>query len=341
MITGLAILGLFLAICLGLSFCDPPKMGYSFDPDKRELQIFVRLPDVSERPYHPTPFTRYILDRWWYILPLIMLGIYGWLLAAPDSAMRNIGPELFGIAVGVIIIDFSNQQRQDKQLKAQLIREMASSENGFALRAIKELRVRGWLQDGSLNGSDFRGADLRGAHLGGAVLRETTFFGANLSEANLWGTDFTNANLDYAVMQGVDLSYASLEGAILPCVDLKGSNFWETNLNGVCIIGSDLTEVRIMSETLCQVDELYGTILPDGKKYSGFYNLETNILSAKEEGIDVNDPYAMAKFYKVSVEDYLQGQEWAALSAEEQCSIRPYEEIQPTVIIHTFFGKLS
>lgn len=51
--------------------------------------------------------------------------------------------------------------------------------------------------------------------------------------------------------------------------------------------------------------------MPDGTRYDGRYRLAGDLEVAKVDKHDIDDPAAMAQFYKVSLEDYLQGQKWA------------------------------
>src|SRR4028119_458607 len=107
----------------------------------------------------------------------------------------NVGTELVGIAITVLFIDALNERRQEAQLKAQLIREMGSTDNGIALQAVREIEARGELTDGTLIGKKFKKADLDGAELQGADLRSTGFQGANLNGADLRGADLRGADL--------------------------------------------------------------------------------------------------------------------------------------------------
>ena len=88
-----------------------------------------------------------------------------------------------------------DQQRraQQSQLKAQLVRELGSSDNGFALRALEELRAHNWVEDGSLVGADL--------------------FTANLSRANLNGALLNEASFRFAILKNARMRFASLEGA--------------------------------------------------------------------------------------------------------------------------------
>jgi len=52
---------------------------------------------------------------------------------------------------------------------------MGSTDNGIALRAVRELRAHGWLEDESLRGADIIGANLQGRNYVGWTWRERHF----------------------------------------------------------------------------------------------------------------------------------------------------------------------
>jgi uncharacterized protein YjbI with pentapeptide repeats len=171
-----------------------------------------------------------------------------------------------------------------------LIRKLRSPENKTVLQAIEELRVRGWLEDGSLKGillchAHLQGADLIKADLSKADLHQAHLEGANLSMSNLSGVKFARAN-----MEGANFSNANIEGA-----DLFKANLLD---------GCNLTD-----EQLTRVKRLYGATMPDGNIYDGRYNLEGDLEFARWGRVDVSDPAAMAYFLGISVETYQRGQE--------------------------------
>jgi hypothetical protein len=57
--------------------------------------------------------------------------------------------------------------------------------------------------------------------------------------------------------------------------------------------------------------------MPDGKLYNGKYNLPHDFEVAARKNYNPNDPASMAEYYGVSVEDYLEGQEWAQQNADK------------------------
>jgi hypothetical protein len=61
----------------------------------------------------------------------------------------NVSTELGSIAITVLIIDSLNQRRMTRQEKAELVLQMSSPDNAFAQEAVRRLRARGWLKDGS------------------------------------------------------------------------------------------------------------------------------------------------------------------------------------------------
>lgn len=93
----------------------------------------------------------------------------------------------------------------DQQRKEQLIERMCSQDDAVVRQAIKELRKRGWLKDGSLKGICLCDADLRGENLWGANLQDVKLSRANLQGANLRGSELEGTMLDGANLQGAAL----------------------------------------------------------------------------------------------------------------------------------------
>ncbi|MGB8211961.1 MAG: pentapeptide repeat-containing protein [Anaerolineales bacterium] len=179
--------------------------------------------------------------------------------------------------------------------KTELINKIWGLENKYSLQAIEELRVRGWLSDGSL----------RGVALCQAQLQD-----ANLMEADLCNADFHQATLDYA-----DLRKARLNGAKFNRASLQNVNFDMADLNYVEMYKVNLRGARNLTEQqLSKTNQLLGSIMPDGKPYDGRYNLPGDLGRARWAKVDVNDPAAMANFYGVSLDVYLAGQKNAVLA---------------------------
>lgn len=92
----------------------------------------------------------------------------------------------------------------DLDFQRALVREMGSSSNVIALRAVEELREEGLLVDGRLNGEIFFGADLKNADLSGANMAGVDLRFADLRGANLQNADFSGADLRYTLLSGTN-----------------------------------------------------------------------------------------------------------------------------------------
>lgn len=160
-------------------------------------------------------------NQWLYILAGFIAG----LLAAPllqvltTDAMgflQALGPAAIGILFTVLLIDRLYQRREaareERELKARLIREFGSGVSEVAKRAAEELRAHGWLEDGSLIRVKVGGANLQGADLSFSDLREMILWGTELQ-----GTDLTCVNLRKSI-----LGHAKLQGQICTTVTYKG-----------------------------------------------------------------------------------------------------------------------
>ncbi len=173
---------------------------------------------------------------------------------------------------------------------SELTNKLRTRDNRRVLEAVEELRVRGWLCDGSLRQIALCQADLQGADL----------MNADLSHA-----DFHQAHLEYA-----DLSMADLRCAKLTRANLHGTNLSQTRLNDADLYKANLRDARnLTDDQLSQTKRLWGATMPDGKAYDGRFNLSGDMAFAQWAKVDINDPNAMAVFFGVSLEDYLSGQE--------------------------------
>jgi hypothetical protein len=144
-----------------------------------------------------------------------------WVLSEFIKAFyANVNVDCISTAIAILVIDKLNDNRQQDILKAQLIREMGSPDNGIALRAVKELKAKGYLFDGSLRNAyliraNLKNANLERADLQGAVLQEAILFQANLKNANLSEANLRQSVLESSNLEGACLNYADLLNAKL------------------------------------------------------------------------------------------------------------------------------
>jgi hypothetical protein len=181
---------------------------------------------------------------------------------------------LIAIALTVLLIDNANEQRDRRQLKKRLTWEMGSSDQGFAVRAAKELRDVGWLIDGSLEGVDLTVANLSRAQLSNARLKNAVLSGATLNKTNFEEADLRAANLEEAAAQEVNFRKAQLGGANLRYAKLPEGNLEEIqgyhNGQGVDMLGASLIQASLRRAKLrearlegCDFIEADFTILKD------------------------------------------------------------------------------
>lgn len=161
----------------------------------------------------------------------------------------NISTELASIAITIIVIDALNEWRQNRELKQQLIRDMASADNGLAIRASRELEAHGWLSDGSLKEAYLFRANLENAILKFAMLKK-----ANLRWAKLKGVNLINSNLQETYLLFADLSEAifgmtNLSNAHLYQANLSGAHIGTTNFREASLVGANLSNAKGASTT--------------------------------------------------------------------------------------------
>ena len=222
-------------------------------------------PDLVEKErVRDTNITR--LVGFCLLLFSLCLGVLGFMKTHPRDLCfsnlvtdfyANISTELASIAITVLIIDYLNERREQRKLLGSLMREMRSEDNGFALRAVVELRAHGWLSDGTLKNAYLRRANLYRANLHEAVLPGSFMQKANLKlayfgDADLQNTDLREADLTRATFKRANLEGANLQGAIL-----ESTKFIDTNL----------FNAKFPNDQLHVIESLEGSIMPNGELY--------------------------------------------------------------------------
>jgi hypothetical protein len=241
----------------------------------------------------------------------------------------NIAVDCLSVAFAILVIDRLSERRAEQELKAQLIREMRSSDNGIALRAVEEFRARGGLTDGSLEAAHLKGANLQSVNLRGANMKKAYLEGANLQRAELRDASLQEASLWSADLQGAKLWDTNLQAAFLQDTNLRGAflegaNLQEADLVDACLKGANLRNANLQAakgligEQLITAHTLRGATMDDGTRYNGRFNLTGDVglaaMGLAGNRMVVNsrdDPEAMARYYGVTLEECLAGQEWA------------------------------
>lgn len=145
------------------------------------------------------------------LLGLILFPLIGLVSSDFQSFLYDLAPEGVGIIFTVLVLNRLDQIREDRQTRERLIREAHSRYNQFALQAIEELRVLGWLEDGRLRGHELRGSDWTGANLYQADLRDCDLMRTKFHDADLYGTNLSGARvLEEQLMHAKTMRYATM-----------------------------------------------------------------------------------------------------------------------------------
>jgi uncharacterized protein YjbI with pentapeptide repeats len=232
----------------------------------------------------------------------------------------NVSVDCLSIAFAILVIDRLNEGRAEKELKAQLIREMRGSDYGFSLRALEELRARGWLRDGSMWRADLNSANLQNADLQRADLQNCRLNHANLQGAVLHAANLQEAGIRAANLYGADLTRANLQRVNFTGTNLENTYLREANCSNVIFMsvslkGADMTKANLSGSILRQhhfitLHGLQGARMPSGSIYDGRYNLYGDMVIVHEL-LEMLGTQAIAQYYGVSLEEYEAGQEWA------------------------------
>lgn len=180
-------------------------------------------------------------------------------------------PEAVGIGFTVLLIDRLYQrrerEREERELKARLVREARSKANSVAKAALEEIDELGLLrgENGILKGENLRQADLSGVYLATgrlpevANLEDTIFWDANLADINLRRANLEGASLDRANLSRANLSKANLQHSSVRDAQLQNSDLTFADLQG-----ADLSRSNLAKAHLEDVEFDHFTILPDG-----------------------------------------------------------------------------
>lgn len=214
----------------------------------------------------------------------ILVGIGFWMalvsacLAADWTGLvLNLGTEIMGAGLIYLVFDWfiggrerrEAAEREMEAHKKDLIARMGSAVHDVAIEAVEELRRRGWLTDGSLQGkflprANLLGADLMGANLERAILIKANLLGADLRFANLKRAYLEGANLERAIVPDANLRGAFLHNATLQEASLQNADLSGAEILGTDLKGAILRHANLKSAFLKEVMYNSSTMLPDG-----------------------------------------------------------------------------
>mgnify|MGYP001478428375 CR=1 FL=1 len=228
----------------------------------------ARLDSLAGQYTRPKPKPRFI-PQWLYFQTTPDWRAGFWQGLSTEMIGGIITAVLLGLVITMAQRAESEQRLIEQRLenernqKQQLILQMGSPDNGFAVEAARQLMALGWLSDGTLENARLWGANLQGANLSMADLRGAHFQSSNLqgvflSEANLMWANFSEANLTEA-----NLSISKLMGTTFVNSNLLRANLSYTNLHSVNLLGANLEGVNFESTTFTEYVQL-----PDGTKWT-------------------------------------------------------------------------
>lgn len=206
--------------------------------------------------------------QWLFFLAGILVGLFFTplilqLQADGMSFLQNVAPEVVGIVVTVGLIERFQRHHDMQERRIELILQMGSPDNGFAVEAVRILRHKGWLE----GKHGLQGADLVGANLRGAILYKANLQGAKLYQANLQGARLAAANLQQAKMHDTHLKMAILFDAYLQGADLRFADLQQARLSGANLQGANLHYANLEGAFLQETQLNGNTILPDGSRW--------------------------------------------------------------------------
>lgn len=116
------------------------------------------------------------------------------------------------------------------------------------------------------------------------------------------------------------LSDGSLHGYFLQNANFEGISLKHANVKGLGLYKCNLTNTRLEDDALFKMKELRLTTLPDGKLYDGRYCLPGDIdWARKQHNINFMEASSddLAKYYRVTTEEFIAGQKWAFKNMEK------------------------
>ena len=221
---------------------------------KKKKKPFLRRFRLPDFDIHDTTDMIAVL----FALLGISILISGYLVVQPAGTFGVIGDAYdnwLGILVDAVLLWSINQaiRREEKQ---RLIGQFGSESNAFALDAAKQLRQKGWLENGKLKKINLAHADLEKANLGDADLegadfsyarlKKAKFIQANLKDSNMLGVDLRGAECRWADFRGVNLRWANLDGAMLEGAKFDGADLRFAKLGDVDKQTVSLKRTRMM-----------------------------------------------------------------------------------------------
>lgn len=252
-----------------------------------------------------------IKKLWYPFLLIILLGIFllwVWLEKFTwKDLSSNLLSEYAGILVTITVIDALNAWRIDQKEKESLILSFTSPNKLVATEAARVLRIKGWLTNGSIKDVLFQRTSLDQAELHQASLRNSIFLYTSLKGANINLADISNCTFTDTILENAHAHGTKFDGSIIIGETVKPENFFKN----AEFIGASFRSVNFMGVRNDEITEdpsifflsaskMRNSIMPDGTKYDGRYQLAGDVSDAINLGFDPYDEESMRKFYEIA-----------------------------------------
>lgn len=134
--------------------------------------------------------------------------------------VSGIASGLFGTITTVVSLEVLRARRAEQAQRTEHLARLRSTDRATVSSVIEELRGKGLLEGGYLDGSDLAGVNFAGLNLRGARFVRSKLDGADLRDTMLYAADLRFASLkDVKVSESTNLYLCHLEGAALSGID--------------------------------------------------------------------------------------------------------------------------
>jgi hypothetical protein len=151
------------------------------------------------------------------------------------DSYQSLASSLFGTAVTIVFVDSFVRRGERLRRITEILAVIRGGNDQAAETALAELKLNGWLTDGSLATANLARAALLGADLESAVLEASDLTHAQLAGVSLFGAKLHRANLSEADLQGANLTLTDLREANLYRADLRSADLTGADLRGAVL----------------------------------------------------------------------------------------------------------
>lgn len=178
-----------------------------------------------------------------------------------DALWPNIATDLTSISITVLIIDTLYRLQSIRKEKEELVLQLGSTNNLFALEALRMIKSKRWgyKADSTINGAFLANANLQTSDLSTMNLMECDLSNSNLVDALLNSTTLSYTKLIFADLSNVKLNYASLDhanlvGSNLTNIEADEANFSGANLNRTILESAKLNSTNLRRTRFSSAD---------------------------------------------------------------------------------------